>query len=434
MNTYMADAEGRGSNTPGSMRPKTQWQVKGHTFRVDARYSKIKDLGVGAYGVVCSASDSVTGTPVAIKKVTGLFDDLVDAKRILREVRLLRSMRHENILGIVDLDEPEDYNGFNELYIITPLLEADLGKLLSSKVQLEDSQRKFLVYQMLKAAKYLAVGNILHRDLKPANIVVNSNCDLRIVDFGLARHADPENDEAKTEYVVTRWYRAPELLLQCGSYGHGVDMWSIGLICAELYSRVPILKGRNTKHQLELMFGVVNDPQNTGPEALDWVTNANAKAFLLQLEKRLMGQYVNDTRSGTGMRALRNMCGGDKIDDVAFDFIVKCLSFNPQTRLTPEQALEHPYVAEYRRPDTEVVPIPGSLEPLLLEPPSEKVLGIAGIRRLLWNEILHFHPDAKQREPATATQAKLHVEGVEQQRAAQAAALHQAAAGLNKQE
>lgn len=430
--------KGKGSGTaekadiPKMHRPKTEWMAKGHIFRVDSRFSFIKVLGVGAYGVVCSAMDSITGTKVAIKKVNGLFDDIVDAKRILREVRLLRSMNHEHILSIFNLDEPEDYDNFNELYIVMPLLETDLVKLLQSSIVLQEAQRVFLVYQMLKAAKYLAVGNILHRDLKPANIVINSNCDLKIVDFGLARAFDPGADEVKTEYVVTRWYRAPELLLSNKNYWHAVDMWAIGLITAELYSRQPLLKGRDTKNQLELMYGIVNDPT----EEFDWVTNESARKFLQNLQKQRVNGG-NGNNNNIHRRTLREMCGKE-CTDVAFDFIQKCLAFNPSKRLTPQQALEHPYVAAYRDPTTETVPVEGSLKPLWLEPPSEKVLGIAGIRRLIWNEILRYHPDAAAREPATASAAKAHVDGIEKQReddaenaAMQDAALTNLASNLN---
>lgn len=162
----------------GEMAKKTAFPVRGTTFRVDGRYGFEKSLGGGAYGVVCSAKDKRTGQRVAIKKIGGLFDDLTDAKRILREVRLLRSMDHDNVLKIVDIDEPEDYVAFNDLYLVLELMDTDLNKLLRSKLDLLEPQRRFFTYQILKAMKYIHSGSILHRDLKPANIILNENVSM----------------------------------------------------------------------------------------------------------------------------------------------------------------------------------------------------------------------------------------------------------------
>lgn len=154
---------------------KVSFSAKGTTFRVDPRYAFIKALGLGAYGVVCSASDSEKGVSVAIKKVAGVFDDQTDAKRIIREIRLLSSMRHDNILAITDIDEPEKYNVYNDVYLMTELMDTDLNKLLRSKHPLLDAQRKFFTYQIFRALKYIHSANILHRDLKPANVLVSEN-------------------------------------------------------------------------------------------------------------------------------------------------------------------------------------------------------------------------------------------------------------------
>lgn len=154
---------------------KITFSAKGTQFRVDPRYSFIKALGVGAYGVVCSASDSKANTEVAIKKVAGVFDDQTDAKRIIREIKLLSSMRHDNVLNITDIDEPEIYEQFNDVYLMTELMDTDLNKLLRSKHPLLDAQRKFFTYQIFRALKYIHSASILHRDLKPANVLVSEN-------------------------------------------------------------------------------------------------------------------------------------------------------------------------------------------------------------------------------------------------------------------
>jgi serine/threonine protein kinase len=164
-----------GVGAESSPPPKVTFSVKGTQFRVDTRYNFIKVLGLGAYGVVCSASDSKSSTDVAIKKVAGVFDDQTDAKRIIREIRLLSLMKHDNILSIIDIDEPEVYTQFNDVYLVTELMDTDLNKLLRSKHPLLDTQRKFFTYQLFRALKYIHSANILHRDLKPANVLVSEN-------------------------------------------------------------------------------------------------------------------------------------------------------------------------------------------------------------------------------------------------------------------
>lgn len=138
-----------------SLPRKTVFYAKGTPFRVDPRYSYHKTLGLGAYGVVCAANDSILSRRVALKKVTGVFDDLTDAKRIIREIRLLSSMKHENILTILDIDEPDCYDAFNDVYIVTELMDTDMHKLLRSKHPLEDAQRKYFAYQICRALKYI---------------------------------------------------------------------------------------------------------------------------------------------------------------------------------------------------------------------------------------------------------------------------------------
>lgn len=134
---------------------KAEFPVKGTMFRINERYSYERTLGLGAYGVVCAARDKTEDRKVAIKKVGALFDDLTDAKRILREIRLISSMKHENVLCIVDIDEPENYAKFNEIYLVTELMDTDLNKLIRSRHKLLEAQQRFFTYQILRALKYI---------------------------------------------------------------------------------------------------------------------------------------------------------------------------------------------------------------------------------------------------------------------------------------
>jgi mitogen-activated protein kinase 1/3 len=223
-----------------------------HTFTVDKRYSMIRVVGSGAYGVVISAQDAKESQKVAIKMVPRAFNDEIDAKRILREIKLLKHFRHENIVGIVDMMPPtarylEDYH---DVYIVADLMETDLHRIIYSKQSLSIDHSQYFIYQVLRGLKYIHSAEVIHRDLKPSNLLVNSNCDLKICDFGLARGIhQPHNEGGRggtmllTEYVVTRWYRAPEIMLACHEYSKPIDMWSVGCIFAELLLRKPYFPG-----------------------------------------------------------------------------------------------------------------------------------------------------------------------------------------------
>ena len=235
-----------------------------HTFTVDSKYSFTRVMGSGAYGVVISAHDTHLNTGVAIKKVPKAFQDEIDAKRILREFKLLKHLKHDNIVGIVDMIPPMTryVDDFHDVYIVNELMETDLHRIIYSKQTLSiDHVVKYFVYQILRALKYIHSANVLHRDLKPSNLLVNSNCLLKVCDFGLARGVSDEDqteDQSKrlllTEYVVTRWYRAPEVLMACHEYDKPVDVWSVGCILAELLGRKPYLPGNNSIDQVSLML------------------------------------------------------------------------------------------------------------------------------------------------------------------------------------
>ena len=126
--------------------------------------------------------------------------------------------------------------------MVTPLMDLDLGNII--KIQkLTDDQVKFIIYQIMRGLKYIHSAGIIHRDLKPSNLAVNEDCDLKILDFGLARPTDAE----MTGYVATRWYRAPEIMLNWMHYSQTVDIWSVGCIMAELLTGRPLFPGDDRK-------------------------------------------------------------------------------------------------------------------------------------------------------------------------------------------
>lgn len=174
--------------------------ISGTTFNIDERYEFIKLIGVGAYGVVISCNDKKSNSKVAIKKIPNAFEDLIDAKRILREIKLLKFFEHENIISLLDVPKPEKRKGFNDIYIINDLMETDLHKVIYSKQELTDEHIQYFVYQILRGILYIHSSNVVHRDLKPSNILANKNCDLKICDLGLGRGGMPEpSDEDDTK-------------------------------------------------------------------------------------------------------------------------------------------------------------------------------------------------------------------------------------------
>ncbi|NWU53647.1 MK14 kinase, partial [Dromas ardeola] len=187
-----------------------------------------------------SAFDTKTGLRVAVKKLSRPFQSIIHAKRTYRELRLLKHMKHENVSGrrwYEKLDCPPMFP-FVHRYLVTHLMGADLNNIVKCQ-KLTDDHVQFLIYQILRGLKYIHSADIIHRDLKPSNLAVNEDCELKILDFGLARHTDDE----MTGYVATRWYRAPEIMLNWMHYNQTVDIWSVGCIMAELLTGRTLFPG-----------------------------------------------------------------------------------------------------------------------------------------------------------------------------------------------
>lgn len=305
-------------------------------FRVGADYQIVDVVGEGAYGVVCSAIHVPTSQRVAIKKITP-FDHSMFCLRTLREIKLLRSFSHENIISILDIIKPETLEAFTEVYLIQELMETDMHRVIRTQ-DLSDDHCQYFIYQSLRGLKALHSAAVLHRDLKPSNLLLNANCDLKICDFGLARSAIIGQEEATgfmTEYVATRWYRAPEIMLTFKEYTKAIDVWSIGCILAEMLSGKPLFPGRDYHHQLTLILDVLGTP------SLDDFYN------------------ISSHRSREYLRALpfkkRKPFGQmyPNANPLAIDLLDKCLTFNPRKRITVEEALAHPYLEPYHDPEDE---------------------------------------------------------------------------------
>jgi len=318
------------------------FSASGQQFEVDVRYEFKRVVGQGAYGTVVSAHDNVTSTEVAIKKIKDVFGNVVDAKRILREIRIMKFLRHKNIASILDIMRPttESDEEFNDVYIVMPLMDTDLHRVIYSSQKLTDQHVQFLMFQLISAVCYMQTAKVIHRDLKPPNILVNAACELKICDFGLARTMNEELSNDPTIYVVTRWYRAPELLCGCGTYTHAIDMWSVGCILAELLGRKPLFPGDSYLQQIQLIVKVIGQPTNSDLESLKDTTDPSVE-------------------DGPNIRYLKELPETPKIpwnqvpqlakaSEKSLDLLDKLLTFNSKTRITAEEALNHPYLAAYR--------------------------------------------------------------------------------------
>ncbi|KAG1346939.1 Mitogen-activated protein kinase 9 [Cocos nucifera] len=233
-----------------------------------SRYQIQEVIGKGSYGVVGAAIDAHTGERVAIKKINDVFEHVSDATRILREIKLLRLLRHPDLVEIKHIMLPPSRREFKDIYVVFELMESDLHQVIKANDDLTPEHHQFFLYQLLRAMKYIHSANVFHRDLKPKNILANADCKLKVCDFGLARVSFNDAPSAIfwTDYVATRWYRAPEL---CGSffskYTPAIDIWSIGCIFAEMLTGKPLFPGKNVVHQLDLMTDLLGTPS---PESI----------------------------------------------------------------------------------------------------------------------------------------------------------------------
>mmetsp|Transcript_22397 Transcript_22397/g.57032 ORF Transcript_22397/g.57032 Transcript_22397/m.57032 type:complete len:403 (-) Transcript_22397:432-1640(-) len=353
------------------------YMVHGAKFEVPKRYTVLEAIGKGAYGVVCSAQDEEKGETVAIKKIENGFEHLTFAKRTLRELHILRHLRHENLIQIRSVFLPGTKDTFEDIYVVTELMETDLASILKSPQPLSDDHCQFFLYQLLRGLKFVHSAGVIHRDLKPRNLLVNSNCDLKICDYGLARvhHADDEICTCPlTEYVCTRWYRAPEVLCSWTDYAKAIDIWSVGCIFAEMLMRKPVFPGKNTQNQLQLIIQCLGTPEK---EALRRIPNDKCRKFIESLPST-MAKPLEEAFPDASMDAL--------------DVLNKTLRFSPQKRITAERVLEHPYLAQLHCPEDE--PVRPRLDLADFEFERRKIDQMA-LREEIFLEALRYYPQQR---------------------------------------
>ena len=400
------------------------------------KYEPVKVLGSGSYGQVIQAKNKLTNQTVAIKRVMGLFEDLIDTKRILREITLLRFMKNQFIVELLDIIYDKDDENFDTIFLIFECLPSDLKKIIKSNIHLTILDVKVLVYHILCGLKYIHSCAVLHRDLKPGNILLDDNYQIKICDFGLARCVNKMEDDDVIEqtvvdnhrnidkskllakgnalnkytkqkeettsassestaqttgpkrppmlkdmkkskkkeqilsvHVVTRWYRAPELILIETDYTSAIDVWSVGCIFGELMMMLkenaptflepaPLFTGKfcfplsppssskikvnefgfpNEKtDQLNIIFDVIGTPTE---EDMNFITDPNGILYLKSLKVR-------------PKKNLKTKFPGSSDDSL--DLLDKMLKFNPNKRITVNQALNHQFFADIKDPKKEV--------------------------------------------------------------------------------
>lgn len=244
---------------------------------------------------------------------------------------------HENIIRLLNVIKAENDK---DIYLIFEYMETDLHTVIRANI-LEPIHKQFIMYQILKAMKFIHSAGIIHRDLKPSNILINSEAYIKICDFGLARctTSTVNKDITMTDYVATRWYRAPEILLGSTKYTTQADMWSVGCIFGELLCGKPLFPGTSTLSQINKVLEVTGKP---------------TKEDIASVQSDLAATML-ETIVATKTKSFKSMF--PKCDPLELDLLSRLLSFNPNKRITIEEALRHPYVSEFhdQYEETEIV-------------------------------------------------------------------------------
>eukprot|EP00758_Cryptobia_borreli_P003481 Tbor_TRINITY_DN3778_c0_g1::TRINITY_DN3778_c0_g1_i1::g.2479::m.2479/K04371/MAPK1_3; mitogen-activated protein kinase 1/3 len=358
-----------------SINGRKVYRVRGTTFDVEDRYTISSIVGHGAYGVVCAAVDHITGKEVAIKRIGRIFDDLIDGRRIWREVRILRLLRDasaRNVLKLQRLFQPTNtITTFRELYVVTDLLQRDLHSLIRQKRDMSvDSLRKIGV-QILRCLADMHSLGIIHRDIKPSNILLDNSEAVCVCDFGLARGGIIDFNEAldMTDYVVTRWYRPPELLAMC-KYNVSVDLWAVGCVLAEFALQRPLFPGHDYLHQFYLVVSTIP------VTSTEFMSSKSGVPFINELAKK--------SKDAKPIHKLLTMLPSDGVD-----LITKLLAFDPNNRISAKEALKHPFFSSVGGDDQTVYPKAPDFD-WSFDMTCE--VSEAQLRRNIWNEIEYSNP------------------------------------------
>jgi len=345
----------------GGSRSTMSDEVDRHVLR---KYEVVQKLGKGAYGIVWRALDKKTKEVVALKKIFDAFQNATDAQRTFREIMFLQEMDgHEHIIRLTNVLKADNDR---DIYLVFEYMETDLHAAIRANI-LQDIHKQYILWQSLKALKYMHSAELLHRDMKPSNLLLNSDCLMKVADFGLARSLSEARQLASessplTDYVATRWYRAPEILLGSGTYSYAVDMWAVGCILGEMLVGKPIFPGTSTMNQLEKITLLIGCPSKEevakmSPFAKSMLYDESTKASHTYAVPHSGHPYTraegSDVARDNDAKARFRANGFSTASDDAIDLMIHLLHFDPAKRISATQALDHPYIAQFHDPSVE---------------------------------------------------------------------------------
>ncbi|EMS68017.1 Mitogen-activated protein kinase 14 [Triticum urartu] len=373
------------------------------------RYKIEEVIGKGSYGVVCSALDTHTGEKVAIKKINDIFEHVSDATRILREIKLLRLLRHPDIVEIKHILLPPSRREFKDIYVVFELMESDLHQVIKANDDLTPEHYQFFLYQLLRGLKYIHTGHTVrysaqrtleiqilfvicsicaslsqpefyNLDVLPKLLVMlQQNCGPSEELFVPKQMYFIEISNQRIswlmliDYIATRWYRAPEL---CGSffskYTPAIDIWSIGCIFAELLTGKPLFPGKNVVHQLDIITDLLGTP---APETIARIRNEKARRYLSSMRRKKPVPFTHKFPNA---------------DPLALNLLERMLAFDPKDRPSAEEALADLYFKNIASVDRE--PSAQPITKLEFEFERRRITK-DDIRELIYREILEYHPN-----------------------------------------
>ncbi|CAO3638130.1 unnamed protein product [Mucor fragilis] len=290
-------------------------------------FEKLNRVGEGTYGVVYRVVDKKTKQIVALKKIR--MERETDGMPVssLREISILKRMRHQNIVNVTDVAVGPR---LESIFLVMEYCEQDLGSLLDMvPTPYTPSEIKCLMLQLLKGLEYCHSHSIIHRDLKMSNLLLTSSGLLKIADFGLARTLSLPG-KPMTPNVVTLWYRAPEVLFGDSNYTTAIDLWSAGCIMGELMQHKPLLPGNTEQAQLDMIVKLLGSPNDTIWPGFSKLPSA--KMLILPKQsfsniKEVFPRYSENTLA----------------------LLAGLLTYNPRSRFNVKQAMAHPYFQEAPR-------------------------------------------------------------------------------------
>ncbi|PBC30535.1 Stress-activated protein kinase JNK [Apis cerana cerana] len=345
-------------------------------FTILKRYQNLKPIGSGAQGIVCAAYDTVTAQNVAIKKLSRPFQNVTHAKRAYREFKLMKLVNHKNIIGLLNAFTPQrSLDEFQDVYLVMELMDANLCQVI--QMDLDHERMSYLLYQMLCGIKHLHSAGIIHRDLKPSNIVVKADCTLKILDFGLARTAG--TTFMMTPYVVTRYYRAPEVILGMG-YKENVDIWSVGCIMGEMIRGGVLFPGTDHIDQWNKIIEQLGTPaqefmQRLQPTVRNYVENR--PRYPGYPFDRLFPDVLFPSDSSEHNRLKASQ---------ARDLLSRMLVIDPERRISVDDALLHNYINVWYDEGEVNAPAPGPYDHSV----DEREHTVDQWKELIYQEVMEY--------------------------------------------